>query len=270
MSFGNRNLGQKPKRFIPVDQNPDPVPSPSGGSGLSAGFMILVIALFVVSFSGFWAFSHFANGPKAVRDPKIAALFAAEPVLKARSYSTEGSLPFRMPGNTSMRIAVNRTETGFDAIDSELHEHCTKKVSMDAASWAEKRGKVIFTLEEGAAFLACSMRHQVSRFCKPTYRKRLAHRIEEYLRAHKATAVMMKRASGFVQKTLAIKRLTDEAETGGIVAGGRSAQVITGELGRELKKLSAMGLIGTSDFGNWLKKAPEMLLPYLDDKSSPC
>ncbi len=268
MSFGNRGLNQGSRA---AGHRPVPVPK-TAESGLGVGFLSVVVVVFFLSFCGFWVFNYMTGKETDTRNPAVMAMFAGEPIARARSYAFGGPVPFAVPTENTLRIAVQRTETGMDAIDSELHEHCTRKISNTAAVWAEKKGTAIFDIEEGAAFLACSMKHQVSRFCKPVYRERLAGRIKDYLQAYRKNAEMVERFSKnrMGQQTLAVQQMIDDQENGGIVAGRRTAQIIPGDLGRELRKLSGMGLIGERDFSTLLDPAPAVLVPYLSNVSSPC
>lgn len=266
MAFGKNRQSQASYRERLASQNLNVTPAPSTSDGFGAGFLGLALALFVVSFAGMWAFHHLSTGASAKPDPTLQALLASEPTATARSYETEGTVPFALPGNSSVNITVNRTETGLDAIDSELHENCTRRISETAAEWSVKRGVAIFRVPEGAEFLACSMRHQRSRFCKSAYRDRLVSRIEEYLRAHKAREKLLTRHAKMAERIVTFQQSIDQEDNG----DPRVLEIIPDDLGSALESLSGMGLIGKSDFGGLFKTAPEVLLPYLADVPRPC
>ena len=266
MAFGNNRQGQASYRERLASQNLDVTPAPSSSGGFGAGFLVLALALFVVSFGGMWAFHHLSTGASAKPDPSLQALLASEPTARARTYETHGAVPFALAGKTSVNITVNRTETGLDAIDSELHENCTRRISDTAAEWSVKRGVAIFRVPEGAEFLACSMRHQRSRFCKSAYRERLVSRIEEYLRAHKAREKLLARHSKMTERIVATQRSIDPGQNG----DPRVLELVPDDLAKALESLSGTGLIGKSDFGGLFKTAPEVLLPYLSDVPRPC
>lgn len=270
MAFGNNRQGQASYRERLASQNLNVTPAPSSGGGFGAGFLILAVALFGVSFGGMWAFHHFTGSASAHPDPEIQALFDAEPEPQARSYDSSGGVPIALPGKTAVNLSVNRTETGLDAIDSELHENCTRRISKTAAAWSVKKGVALFTVKEGAKFLACSMQHQRSRFCKSAYRKRLAGRIQEYLRAYDAREKLLKRHGKMAGKFAAMQQSINRQQNGGPVADPRVLEIVPDDLADALQSLSGMGLIGKGDFGGLFKTAPEVLLPYLQDAPDPC
>jgi len=153
-----------------------------------------------------------------------------------------------------------------------LHEHCTEIISEVAADWSAERGKAIFDVKQGSEFLTCSMQHQTSRLCKPVYRKRLAARINEYLRAYRDKSALLKSlgTNPMAQNFKYFGKLGNPKKKGGRKFGQMSIPIIPAALGHEIKKLSAMGLIGTRDFKGWFSKTPEELIPYLSNVSSPC
>lgn len=273
MAFSNRGSGRSEGRNTYAHSSFDRNQTNTSDNGLSMGFIALAGALFVFTFSGLMAFNYYTNGAAAsIQNPAVAALFASEPEPRARNYPTDGLVPFMMAQKTMMVIKINRTELGLDAIDSELHENCTRKVSKNATEWSEEKGKAIFRVKQGADFLTCSMQHQASRLCESYYRKRLAGRINEYLRAYQYKAAFLKKILGnSTGQTMSFIAQTGNGQKDNPALRGEMAiPIIPEPLGNQIKSLSAMGLIGTSDFSGWFTSTPKVLVPYLENIASPC
>lgn len=309
MSFGNRPSGpnSRPPRRMGGGFDPSHIKVKQQGfdwGGLVTGLAWVVIIISV----GVIAYTQFSGSQPSPSEPKKQrlAIFAGEPVAKARNYKKTGKAEGGWMPIATVSMPVNRTETGLDAIDSELHERCTKRTDKSAASWSIERGEARFHVKDTAKFLTCTMKHQRSRFCKPYYRKRLAERIIAYVKVHnKITrtfgAEMKKQLTP--QAIAATKRMKQaeremrqfedsvmhfakdkRSREFGRQERNRAPTAFTGissgftilgpmipkDFGRTIRSLSQMGLLNAEDFNSWISKAPKEVLPYLADVPSPC
>ncbi|PLW78004.1 hypothetical protein [Cohaesibacter celericrescens] len=276
--------------------------------GMLANLITLISVLVILASFATISWTFMTDGSPAEdvteipkRSKEAVLLFLREPKAVARDYDMTGKPPYVDQKNFKMRIDVNRTKTGLNAIDSELHERCTKKISKIAADWTVKKGVAYFHFEDAEKFLACSMRTQRSRFCDPAYRKRLALRFQDYLRARtvianrftiheKSTALISKFSGGDKSKTGRLDEKTIKAmleleegtskdqraksikrrQTKLNFQDVKSANKLTPALSRALSDLSEKGLFGAKDFGTLFSEPPRVLVPYLKDVAAPC
>ncbi len=312
MSFGNRPSGpdSRPPRRTGGGFDPSHIKIKQQGfdwGGLVTGlaWVVIVISIGTIGYT-------LLAGSSAVTPPpppkhQSLAIFAGEPVAKARHYKRTGKVTGGWPDMNTVNLEVERTDTGLSAIDSELHERCTKPISKFAAMWSIERGKAVFHITHAPKFLTCIMKHQRSRLCQASYRKRLADRISAYVKVHKSinkrfAFVMkdqvqqdlarqirksqkeMRKLERDVKRSFRNSRMSDEQKRafgaafrtpsnnpGGITSGhSLLGPMISKSFAKSLNSLSKMGLLGAKDFNGLFSKPPEEILPYLVDVPNPC
>lgn len=226
-----------------------------GGYGLMHGFSGLSI-----------------SAPGAAPAPVVASL-ASEPAPSARTYDKTGTVPFLVNVSWMMKLKMEETADGFDAIDSELHERCMKPASKTAALYAEKKGVTFLNPESGAEFLACSMRIYRGRFCNDRYHDRLVARLNEFVRARRDHIATVENIRGTNAGRMMIEINRAGKDKGnGISSGYKPAEFVPQSLGEQLRSLSAAGYISQADFSGLLSTVPNEFEPYLEAeaKAAPC
>jgi hypothetical protein len=235
-------------------------------------FPITLAGVFLLAFGvifGLVKFLPAINLPIMAQNtqPKFATIFKDEPVARARSYPKDGEVSFRISVPFEMKIWVNRTPDGLDAIDSELNERCVRRIDKDASDWSVEKGYAFFPAGLGPKLLTCLMQNQRNRFCDAKYRKRFVDRFYEYIRAFEE-AKRLKHKYTFVTTM----DLLSEAETGSRANHLRvfPEEMFSRPMLIALRRLSDKGLLVKSDFRRWFSKLPPRFESYLSDKPRPC
>lgn len=244
------------------------------GWGVSLADIGIGFAAVLVVFSGTYLFADdliAAVGPaKAAKQSH--AVFAYEPEPRARSYRKDVRVDPIFPNPYNMVLRMNVTATGFDAVDSELHERCMKRISSSYARYVEVHGKVQVPSGTAARYLACSMQNLKSRFCEKPYRKRLVARLQEFVRVQKAFAEEMRQVAQTPQGQMMLDVAAVSARNGkGAVKTFRvPGPIVPPVLAEQLRALSEADLLSQADFDIWpLSAVPEEFKPYLKAEAGP-
>lgn len=185
--------------------------------------------------------------------------FANEKIPLARHYEVgllNSNVAFGALAGTIVKYKVNQTNTGLDAIDSELHEQCLKPTNPRVASDVMRLGYIGLTPKGGSKFIECTMKVQKSRFCSSYYRKRLAKRLSSTLKKQQNILARYNRIknSGGMQG-YAIRQMEKHEKWGrdsankGISTGRTPVKIINSGVGANITELSKHGLLKKSDFG---------------------
>lgn len=272
MSFGRRDSqqssGQVPRRMNNRNSNGPTLPPQS--SPLDWGKLVTAIAAMVIVVSvGFISYALVGQGLfNSKPSPKTLAIFADEPEPIARVYKKTGKPLKRYPVGIGVRIDYRLTGDDIDPIDSELHEKCMKPATGSGARRVVEEGFTKLSTKEAAKFIACSMTHQRSRFCKIPYRDRLARRIITYLRSHHSETSYLKNYSSSARS----KQVNSFSSSRSNRPYMQRTQgpLMPNNLASALSRLSELGLINSRDFIRNTGKVHEALLPFLKDEPSPC
>ena len=270
MSFGNRSAGRP--QGLGRDGNEQAAdqyfPAAKNTSGMSVN-EIAVGGAFIVfaALAGFfltWMFSDNSSSTTA-GSPQASV---SEPAPVARSYLKTGPVPdIGVGGDRTMTIKMVETADGFDAIDSELHEQCLKRIEPQAAKYAEVEGSTLLSADKGAAFLACSMRIYTSRFCDPFYRDRLVKRLRAFVSTRtKHLAVAQNARKGEPGRIVIDLDAIGREVNGGVTSGYQPGSFVPTKLGRAIREISAAGLLVADDFGGVFTTLPEELKEYVSDR----
>ncbi|MGI2033697.1 hypothetical protein ACRQ1B_14990 [Rhizobium panacihumi] len=203
------------------------------------------------------------------------AVFAYEPEPRARAYRRDVHVDPVFPSPFNMVLSMNVTDEGFDAIDSELHERCLKRIDERSARYAEVHGRVQVPTQTAARYIACSMQNLKSRFCEKPHKDRLVARLREFIRVQKAIASEVKRVAQTPQGQMMLNFAEMGARNGkGAIKSGRlQGQMVPPVLAEQLRGLSEIALLSQADFAGWpIGEVPEELKPYLKAEvgPSPC
>lgn len=274
MPFGKRTFTPQDSQYAESQASPG-TGRVGGGDGVTAGDLAIGAVVLIAVFVGGYGLMHGFSG-RSITAPAavpVAARPASELAPRARTYDKTGETPFLSGDHWVMTLKMQETADGFDAIDSELHERCMKPVNKLAARYAEKKGVTFLAPEQGAEFLACSMRIYRSRFCEDQYRDRLIARLNEFVRARRDRLAMVEsmRRTEVGRVMMEISRANRDRGSG-VTAGYKPTEFVPPPLGEQLRSLSAAGYISQADFGGLLSTVPEQLEPYLEAeaKTSPC
>jgi hypothetical protein len=185
--------------------------------------------------------------------------FANEITPVARDYATgalNSSASFGAIAGVIMKYKVNKTDTGLDAIDSELHEQCLKPLSPKVANDVMRLGYIGLSPAAGSNFLKCTMQIQKSRFCDSYYRKRLAKRLSGTLKKQQLIVARYNRIknSGGMQgyalrQAKKYNKMIKDTGNRGINTGRTPIKIINAGVGAKITELSKHGLLNKSDFG---------------------
>jgi len=185
--------------------------------------------------------------------------FANEITPVARDYEArplKSSASFGALAGILVKYKVNKTDTGFDAIDSELHEQCLKPMNSRVASDVMRLGYIGLTPKAGSNFLECTMQVQKSRFCSSYYHKRLAKRLGSTLKKQQkiiAKYNRIKNAGGMqgyaIRQAQKYDKMIKDSSNKGISTGRTAVKIINAGVGAKITELSKHGLLNKSDFG---------------------
>lgn len=298
MSFGKRNNPDARRSPRSYDED-ERYESDDDGEGESASWLtgtdlLVALTIVIVGFAGgLWimspsvGFTGLSLGGFSLSNPfapssysKYASVseidFSPEPAPRARSYDRTQKPPFVFPASQSMMVKYAVTPGGFDAIDSELHERCMKKIDVTAARYAEIEGKTHLNIRAASRYLACTMGVYRERFCMLSYRKRLISRLRELLRAKASVEALRDVSMANPISRDALRRAHDftqmmDSTDDGIRSGDDDDDNIVDTrlppvLGEALGDLSRAGYITQSDFGGGLFASPPAeYAPYLSD-----
>ena len=268
MSFGKKGQSQTEnfRQEFKVASN-NSYSSESSGIGT----MITGIAgIAILSSTVFMATIYFGSTQSSTAS--VNSYFADEPTPIARSYEKNllksGSIFGGVSGQ--LKIKIPRTETGLNAIDSELHERCLKPHFPNEAHDMMRLGYVSFPARSGIKFLACTASIFKSRFCDSHYRARFAERLTNTIKSHhkmEAKLAKLAKSKGFqghvYRQTMAIKSLVDSSGNKGISSGRNQGPIISAEMSAQLAELSKHGLISKSDFSTMFKEGPKEVMEHL-------
>ncbi len=202
----------------------------------------------------------------------VSSYFANEPTPVARKYEKKLLKSGSIFGGASgqLKISIQRTETGFSPIDSELHERCLKPHFPSEANDVMRLGYISFSARKGIKFLSCSASIFKSRFCESKYRARFAKRLMDAIKSHHKVEALKKKLAG--SKTVqghtfrqfqAHKSLNDSSANNGINGGQNRGPIISANMSAQLAELSKHGLISKDDFSSFFKDAPPEILKHL-------
>lgn len=190
---------------------------------------------------------------------KKSQYFANEPTPIARAYETYKYRDISSIGGMigdDVKLKVNKTDVGLDAIDSELHEKCLKLKYPKRARDVMNLGYISGNTKQIMDYMNCSMTIQKSRFCDSYYSKRLATRLTATIKKHKAMQKKIKKilgsksVSGHTSRMmLRVDNGMKDQETGGIRSGRNTGPIISASVGQNISELSKHGLFSKSDFG---------------------
>lgn len=208
--------------------------------------------------------------------------FANEITPVARDYvasTLNSSASFGAIAGVIMKYKVNKTDTGLDAIDSELHEQCLKPLSPKVANDVMRLGYIGLSPAEGSNFLKCTMQVQKSRFCDSYYRKRLAERLSGTLKKQQRILARYNRIknSGGMQgyalrQAQKYNKMNKDSGNRGISTGRTPVKIINAGVGANITELSKHGLLKKSDFGlSFLATVPPEIERYMvEQKKEVC
>ncbi|MEB2844004.1 hypothetical protein [Endobacterium cereale] len=242
--------------------------------GFSLADVGIGLSAMLVVFSGTY---FFADDMIAVVKPAQAArqshdIFAYEPEPRARAYRKDVRVDPIFPSPFNMVLKMNVTAEGFDAVDSELHERCLKRIDERSARYAEVHGKVPVATQTAAQFIACSMRNLKSRFCEKPHKDRLVARLGEFIRVQRAFAAEIKKIAQTPQGQMMMNVAEMSARNGkGALKSGRlQGPIVPPVLAEQLQALSEVALLSQADFNKWpIGEVPEELKPYLKAEAGP-
>ncbi len=283
MSFGKNTITSKPRvhstggsaaSIHDLRAAVQPQQGPGNLPWIVAG-ALLCVATFAAPFA--WSYMSSATS----RLPYDAAYLPKDPVPTARRLPVDERPKLAFTGlglDIGITFPANATATGFDPIDTWLHDRCVRPLSKREEA-ASRNGRVVsLEVENGSNFLACSMQHQVSRFCQPEYRQRLAKRLRIMLRAQemRAIAKAQMRANPIGQQMSDIFAEVS-AEMDLHAAGTKNGKPVPGRritsgeagsfigvgpgLGKKLTEFSRVGLLTSADFG--LAGVPSAVHPFM-------
>lgn len=277
MSFGKRNaLSPSQRQYEAASSTSVPnLHTTSGKSWLQLSDLGIGAAVLLVTFVGglFVSGTFSGQSTPAAQDSAQSQVrtLSSDPTPIPRSYKKDGPIPFVIGTNWKMTFKMQETPDGFDGIDSELHERCMKSVDRNAAQYAEARGKTFLKPEDGAAFLACSMRIYKSRFCESHYRERLVSRLREFVRARREHLAVVDKARNTNMGRMMVEINEAGTKRGGITSGYQPTEFVPTQLAQAIRTLSSDGLLSQSDFSGLFSSTPEELKPYLAaDAKSAC
>ena len=199
-------------------------------------------------------------------------MFTEDPAPVARDYDSERPASAFGIGTVGSKYLVSfrmvTTKTGFDPIDSELHEKCLRDLDKEMAQFAEAEGKTYLSATTAADFIGCTMTMYTRRFCEPSYRKRLVNRLIHYGLVRRATIKNNKTALGQAYNHVLknIEQSFDDVDTG----VSRNPAIIPVTLRDGLRTLTERGILRASDFGK-IVGPPEAFRPFiLEPKHDAC
>lgn len=206
-----------------------------------------------------------------------SAYFANEAKPVARAYDRallQSTAAFGGIARTEVKMKVNRTEIGFDAIDSELHERCLKPDYPRVANDVMRLGNIILKPRSAAAYVECSMGVVKSRLCESYYSKRLASRLAKTIKqqAHNKARIERLMKSGgqtglMVNMAKRVKDADRDQQSEGIRSGNNKGPIISASLGQKITELSKHGLLSKSDFGGLFATVPPEIQPYIVEQT---
>ena len=204
---------------------------------------IFVVSAIVFTGTFFMARAGYLDGGPS--QTVLEGYFDTEPAPVARNYAENAVVNNAAVADVRAIVKINvaRSDTGFNAIDSELHEQCLKPLLPGAADQVFSQGYFNASPENSIEYLTCTMRIYKSRFCDGNYRERLAERISETIR--------------FYHEEMKRQPRTATA------SNANQHNLITPAMAAELGNLSVYGLIGVDDFETTFRSAPAEVLPYL-------
>ena len=245
---------------------------PAGKSNLPwiVGGAFLCMATFAAPFA--WSYVSASSG----RLPLDLAYLPKEPAPVARRLPLDERPKLAFTGlgmDIGIEFPANQTSTGFDPIDTYLYDRCIRPLSKREEAGSRNRRAVVLSVKNGQKFLVCSMSHQVSRFCEPSYRQRLAKRLRILIRAQEARAIaqaqmlanpmgrQMNEVFTEIQNEINAQVGTPDS-TRRVTSGPETPLVGIGpELGARLREFSRTGLLTASDFG--LAGIPSAVQPFI-------
>lgn len=204
--------------------------------------------------------------------------FANEKTPIARDYKKNplrSNAAFGAAFGSVVKLKINLTDTGFDAIDSELHERCLKPKFPRLANDVMRMGYIAANPKQSASYISCSMNIQKSRLCDSYYRKRLATRLSDTIKKDAKNKAFIKKAlkskGNLGYTTRMAKKIADgnnSQKNGGIQQGRNTGPVITTAIGQKITELSMHGLLKASDFGlSIFAEVPKELKAYMVEQT---
>ena len=270
MSFGKKGQTQTEKFQKEFKVTPTKTYSATSSSGGLGAIVTGIAGIAILSSTVFMATIYFGSTQSSTAS--VNSYFADEPTPIARSYEKNLLRSSSIFGAASggLKIKIPRTETGLNAIDSELHERCLKPHFPNEAHDMMRLGYVSFSARKSVKFLACTASIFKSRFCDSHYRARFAERLTDTIKSHhKMEARMAKLAKskgmqGYIyRQAKAHKSLNDSSANNGIIGGDNQGPIISAEMSSQLAELSKYGLISKSDFSSMFKEGPKEVMAHL-------
>ena len=173
----------------------------------------------------------------------------------------------------ALKIKMNATDTGFEAIDSELHERCMKNESKSVWQYAEKNAHTYIKLHSVGGYLSCISRIYQERFCLSKYKREYINLIQSYHDNIKFVNVQLKEMTrGYRGAILEHAQKTESEMMGKQYVSGSSQKRLAFDqrVVSAVLELNRLGYIKKTDFGLVAQLPDEIADNMIKPKTDPC